>query len=694
MAELVEAAQAGDEAALTELISAHLPLIYNYIGRALNGHPDVDDLVQETMILAMRGLPRLREPERFRSWLAMIAYRQVHGYVRNWQRTLRRRTELPPDLLDPGSDFVERTVTELELSGQRREVAQAARWLSDTDRNLLALWWQEATGELTRTELATALAVDIKHAGVRIQRMKAQLDAARVVVRALNAAPGCAELTTLTRSCRGRPRSVWRKRLIRHVNSCPQCGTHRNGLLPPESLLHGLALIPVATAAVVSVNSSVTPPSIWTAIYHAAANKVTAGVAGAAIFMGGGLTLAVQHSPQPQADAGVAAAPLTTAGVSTTTPPNRPPATTQAPGMTDAHIYLAPNGSDSGTGTVERPLATLRKAVTMVKPGQTIALRGGTYQPTEPVVITTSGQPTQRITLTRYRDEQPVIDASRIPADQWTITHRANYWTVQGLEIKNSGSHAYVCESCRHNIFRNLSIHDNVRSALALWRTGTVGNQVLDSDFFNNVDPADHGRSGVGLEIKFGAGEGNLIRGNRAFNNADNGFDVGDFASPITIEHNWAYGNGVNRWNITPWSSNANGFRLGGGASSPAATHQLRNNAAWDNVNHGFASSGNRGTIQLHNNTAYRNGAVGFHFPDATTVLRHNAAADNTRRPSRTVDGSTLDGNTWDSGDNTSTILQSTDPTSAQGPRTPDGKLPPTDYLRTPTGVGAAMRAP
>ena len=60
----VIAAQAGDAQALDRLVSSYLPLIYNIVGRALNGHADTDDVVQETMLRAVRGLPGLRDPGR------------------------------------------------------------------------------------------------------------------------------------------------------------------------------------------------------------------------------------------------------------------------------------------------------------------------------------------------------------------------------------------------------------------------------------------------------------------------------------------------------------------------------------------------------------------------------------------------------------------------------------------------------
>src|SRR5450432_2617328 len=71
--QMVIAAQAGDETALDSLLSGYLPLIYNIVGRALRGHADTDDVVQETMLRVVRGLGDLRDPAAFRSWLVAVA---------------------------------------------------------------------------------------------------------------------------------------------------------------------------------------------------------------------------------------------------------------------------------------------------------------------------------------------------------------------------------------------------------------------------------------------------------------------------------------------------------------------------------------------------------------------------------------------------------------------------------------------
>ena len=241
----VEAAKAGDEHAREELIASYLPLIYNVVGRALDGHADVDDVVQETMLRVLESLADLREPASFRSWLVAIAMNQVR---RRW--TTERKTpvvglEHAPERADRSADFVDLTILKLGLSGQRREVAAATRWLDEGDRSLLSLWWLEAAGEITRPELVTAVGIDSRHAAVRVQRMKEQLEAGRVVVRALAASPPCPDLAELTATWDNEPCALWRKRISRHARQCSACSGHWKDLLPAEGLLAGLALLPL-----------------------------------------------------------------------------------------------------------------------------------------------------------------------------------------------------------------------------------------------------------------------------------------------------------------------------------------------------------------------------------------------------------------------------------------------------------------
>ncbi|MER7661759.1 sigma-70 family RNA polymerase sigma factor [Streptomyces sp. NPDC096193] len=246
----IVAARSGDQRAQDRLVAACLPLVHNIVGRALDGHADVDDVTQETMLRALSGIGTLRDPGSFRSWLVAITVNQIRGH---W----RRHRDAPVagglddayDLADPGADFVDLTIARLGLSGQRREVAEATRWLDEDDRSLLSLWWLESTGELTRAEVAVAMELSPQHTAVRVQRMKAQLDASRVVVRALAAQPRCVLLESLVEGWDGAPSALWRKRIARHARECTVCSGCSAGLVPAERLLVGLGLVPLAAAA-------------------------------------------------------------------------------------------------------------------------------------------------------------------------------------------------------------------------------------------------------------------------------------------------------------------------------------------------------------------------------------------------------------------------------------------------------------
>ncbi|BCB83545.1 hypothetical protein Psuf_008580 [Phytohabitans suffuscus] len=291
-AALVSAAQQGGTHALDALVAASLPLVYNIVGRALRGHADVDDVVQETLVRVVRHLPDLRDPGAYRPWLVAITIRQV----RDWElhrRTAPARTmgvEAMQEVPDPGPDFADLTIARLGLTDQRREVAEATRWLDADDQELIALWWLEEAGELERSDLAGALGLSPNHAGVRIHRMKEQIQTARTVVRALRARPGCAALRSVAASWNGKPDSLWRKRLARHVRDCGVCARTSGDLVPIDRLLAGISMLPVPAA----LAGKLAGPAAHTALAaKAGAATAKAGMAAKAAAAAGSSGLAV-----------------------------------------------------------------------------------------------------------------------------------------------------------------------------------------------------------------------------------------------------------------------------------------------------------------------------------------------------------------------------------------------------------------
>ncbi|MFJ2184691.1 sigma-70 family RNA polymerase sigma factor [Streptomyces anulatus] len=351
---LVIAARQGDRAAGERLAAQYLPLVYNVVGRALNGHPDVDDVVQETMLRALSGLPSLRDPSRFRSWLVAIAMNQVRT---RWSGLGHRPAplEATEDPADPAADFVDLTILRLELSGQRRETAEATRWLDDSERDVLSLWWLETTGELTRSELAEALGLSPQHAAVRVQRVKNQLDVGRAVVRVLASDPRCPALEDLLGDWDGTPTPLWRKRIARHVRGCASCSDGSTGLVPPEGLLSGLALVvPLYDSgqqAAVAVVSSAAPaaasasaPSVSAPSAAFSAGKAAGLIAGAAAVTALAVLIwpsapappesrdgGVTHSPSPPPPAAAPAEPRPTPSTGSPSPTPSRTAVTRPP---------------------------------------------------------------------------------------------------------------------------------------------------------------------------------------------------------------------------------------------------------------------------------------------------------------------------------------------------------------------------
>ncbi|MFD1146809.1 sigma-70 family RNA polymerase sigma factor [Saccharothrix hoggarensis] len=348
--EVIRSAQAGDPRAVERFVTGCLPLLYNVVGRAMNGRGDVDDVVQETVLRALDGLPRLRDPERLRSWLVAIAIRQVRSWWHHDQR--REKVGLPEDvdnLADRRLDFADLTILRLELSGQREEAVRATRWLDDEEREVLALWWLEVAGELTRADVVAACDEPAQHVAVRIQRVKQRLDTARAVARALAAVPRCRELAEEARSWDGTPSARWRKRLGRHVRSCGQC---TSDLMPLEGLVGNLALVPLPiglAGLVLHQLASTAATGAAAATTSAAATaggvslKALAAAAAAAVTTVAAIVvhhytqpteseerqvaLSTVHTP-PGSDAGTRAAPeSTTVGRTTVTPADLPPTT-------------------------------------------------------------------------------------------------------------------------------------------------------------------------------------------------------------------------------------------------------------------------------------------------------------------------------------------------------------------------------
>lgn len=348
--------------------------------------------------------------------------------------------------------------------------------------------------------------------------------------------------------------------------------------------------------------------------------------------------------------------------------------------------YVAPNGSNSSAGTQAQPFATLQKAHDVAVAGDTIYMRGGTYNISLQQTLKRDGTSANPIKVFAYPGEVPILNAASITAtDTWVIRmNGANRWHIKGLEIKNNpkGGAIAITAGSHNNIIENNNVHHNgaksIWAATGIWITQDAANNlILNNDSHHNRDIDAGDADGIGVSS---TGTGNVLRGNRVWRNSDDGIDMWNGA-PTLIEGNWAWENGYDD-NLQPLK-NGNGFKLGGHhAGKTSGGHTLKNNLAWKNRTTGFKENGALHPVILYNNTAWDNRSVNYYFVTRPNTFRNNISFG----PLGRITGPDTF-NSWTLGVTVSAAdFSSLDDTIARGPRNADGSLPASNFLRLVAG--------
>lgn len=91
---LIEAVRAGDREAFGRLYDLYAPMVHGIL-LARVPYRDVDDLVQDVFLLALKRLHTLRDTRAFGGWLAMITRNRAVDYYRRSRETEELTDDLP-----------------------------------------------------------------------------------------------------------------------------------------------------------------------------------------------------------------------------------------------------------------------------------------------------------------------------------------------------------------------------------------------------------------------------------------------------------------------------------------------------------------------------------------------------------------------------------------------------------------------
>lgn len=172
-ATLVEAARAGDKGALAALLARHWPLLRGVCRRMLGAAGGEEDAAQEAALQAMLTLDRLRDADRFGSWLAGIGLNVCRRMLRRrardeWSLEAVVGGRLGAEPVDRESTPAERA----EAAELATRVRGAVAALPTGQRAAVALVY---LGGLTQAETAAQLGIEVGAVKTRLHKARATL---------------------------------------------------------------------------------------------------------------------------------------------------------------------------------------------------------------------------------------------------------------------------------------------------------------------------------------------------------------------------------------------------------------------------------------------------------------------------------------------------------------------------------------
>jgi len=174
--ELVRRAQQGVGTAMDELVNRHAPELFALAMSLIGNRPDAEDVVQETLVGAVKGLASFEGRASVKTWLTKILVRQIARH---------RRTKRPESLdgktvgqtssasVDAKDNLAARDAPGPAMQVERRiDVQTMLQTLSMEHREVLVL--RELQG-LSYDEIAEALEVPRGTVESRLHRAREQL---------------------------------------------------------------------------------------------------------------------------------------------------------------------------------------------------------------------------------------------------------------------------------------------------------------------------------------------------------------------------------------------------------------------------------------------------------------------------------------------------------------------------------------
>ena len=172
--ELIQAAQAGDRRAQSQLVNMYSSRIYNLGLRMLRNKEDAEDMLQETFITALQKIQSFKGKSSFYTWVYRIGVNTALGKLRKQSRMKISYSIQEPDFenlhgmdISDWPDFIETRVTDEEFK-LALKIA-----LDDLDEKYRSVFVLRDLEGLSTAK--TAKMLELSESNVKVRLMRARL---------------------------------------------------------------------------------------------------------------------------------------------------------------------------------------------------------------------------------------------------------------------------------------------------------------------------------------------------------------------------------------------------------------------------------------------------------------------------------------------------------------------------------------
>ena len=181
-AELIQRVLAGDETAFSVLVKKYQRSVHALVWRKIGDFHIAEDITQDTFLKAYQRLSTLKKPQRFASWLYVIAANHCSTWLRKkrlWTQSLEETNSAQLEKATY-SGYVIAENEQTTAEAQREVVKKLLAKLQESDRTVITLYY---LGEMTYEEISEFLGVSVAAIKNRLYRARRRLKEEEPMIR-------------------------------------------------------------------------------------------------------------------------------------------------------------------------------------------------------------------------------------------------------------------------------------------------------------------------------------------------------------------------------------------------------------------------------------------------------------------------------------------------------------------------------